>query len=146
MKYLGIDYGTKKIGLAISDSHGTMAVGYGLMMTNDECVSKIKEIARIEEVDAFVIGHSVSGSGKENEVQKHINAFTEKLSSETALPVYQISELFSSMQAKWGVTKDIRRVPKSHRVTNKIKTNIAIDQGAAAILLQSYLDSHKNGV
>ncbi len=140
MKYLGVDYGKKRIGLAISDSGGQFAAAYGIVDNIAGAFNSIGDICKKEGVQAVVLGHSVNLDGQDNTIQEHINKFAELIKLEWGLQVFFCTEVFSSMQAKWGTTKPVRRSRKSDRTSNKVNMNDPIDHGAAAIILQSFLD------
>jgi len=138
MRYLGIDYGTKKTGLAFSDDSGTMAFPYKVIPTAGilEC---IVELRTHENFDAIVIGHSQTGGGQDNLVMKHIYTFKELLEKNISLPIH--------LQNEFGTSAHIHRMndflsgtrPDTQR---KVKKNTGnVDDGAAALILQRFLDS-----
>jgi len=140
MKYLGVDYGIKRVGLAISDSGGKTATAYTILENDSNFLSLFKDIIRKEGIEALVVGKSHDLAGKANTIQKHIDIFIEICEKTINIPVFSHTEIFSSMQAKWGVTKPIRRVAKSNRIDMSTKSPKHIDAGAAVVVLQSYLD------
>ncbi len=141
MKYLGVDYGSKRIGLAISDSGGQVATAYTILDNDVDFLHEFTKIVSQEGVQAFVIGKSHDLQGNKNKIQKHIDAFVDVCQKTFELPVYVHTEVFSSMQAKWGVTKQVRRATKSNRIEMNTKSPKHIDAGAAAVVLQSFLDT-----
>lgn len=140
MKYLGVDYGSKRIGLAISDSGGKTATSYGILENNADFMTLFEEIIKKEGIQVLVVGKSQDLNGKPNTIQKHIDIFIEKCEEVFQIPVHSHIEVFSSMQAKWGVSKPVRRVTKSNRIQMNTKTPKHIDAGAAVVVLQNYLD------
>lgn len=141
MKYLGVDYGAKRIGLALSDSGGHVATAYKILENDGMFLPSLKEILEKEGVQALVVGKSHGLDGTPNPIQKHIDVFIDVCQKKFDLPVHTHSEIFSSMEAKWGVTKPTRRVTKSNRVSMNSKKPEHIDSGAAALVLQNFLDS-----
>lgn len=137
MKSLGIDYGKKHVGLAISDSAGTTAVAYKTI-ANKNLLEQLVDIQEQELIQRFVIGHSHNLNGTDNTIQSEITRFSKQLHEATNTPVEQHTEIFTSMQAKWGTEKNIRR---EHRDDKTKKQTGRVDAQAAAIMLQSYLDS-----
>lgn len=125
MKYLGIDFGTKKIGLATGDDESGFAFPLSVVENKDESkiLTEIKKIIQTENIDEIILGKSLNQQGLENEVQKNIQDFKDKLEREVGLPVHFQNELFSSHES-------VR--------FNMAKTNT--DAQAAAIILQRYLD------
>lgn len=126
MRYLGIDYGTKKVGLALSDEAGGFAFPHSILKNDRELFGVIQKICEDEKVDALVVGYSLTQHGEENDVVAVTNAFTEKLDTLLSLPVHKQNELFSSVEAHRYQTK------KGDR-----------DDSAAAIILQRFLDAKK---
>ena len=125
MKYLGIDYGTKKVGVAISDEDGTFAFPKAIIVAGD-ALETIAQICTDEKVAAIVIGESVASNGAANELASGANVFKAKLAIATSLPVYLQREDYSSVEA--------------HRYQEKKGDR---DDSAAAIILQRFLDKQK---
>lgn len=123
MKYLGIDYGTKRVGLATSDDEGSMAFPLRVIPNSKQLISDILELCKEEGVGAIVVGESHNFANKPNPLMLRITPFVEKLKHATGLPVSFMPEVLSSQEAA--------------RVTGTNETN---DASAAAIVLQSYLD------
>ncbi len=119
MKYLGIDYGTKKIGLAYSDDAGVMAFPLAVIPNDSGAHDRIKEIAKEKEVKGIVIGHSQNHDGSDNPVMEHVHLFVEEL---TDYKVVLEPEFLTTVQAK------------------RMSEDSVADASAAAIILQSYLD------
>jgi putative holliday junction resolvase len=127
MKYLGIDYGQKKIGIAVSDSSGRVAFAKMILENKgDETISKIAELMKSEKIDALVMGESRDFQGKENWIMKDLRAFKEALAKNIKTPVIFEPEYMSSMEAR------------------RINPSKEDDARAAAIVLQSYLDKLNN--
>lgn len=125
MKYLGIDYGSKKVGFASSDDEGRMA--YPLMIApNDTALLKdTLELIRAMKITDVVIGESVDGKGKPNPIAKEARAFGAKIESTVDIRVLFEKEWYSTVEARTQPGKE-----GSHEV----------DDQAAAIVLQRYLD------
>ncbi|MBI5078206.1 MAG: Holliday junction resolvase RuvX [Candidatus Yonathbacteria bacterium] len=127
MRYLGIDYGTKRVGVAISDEGGKMAFPYAILDNGKGLVGEIKTICAHESVETIVIGESVDYKGKPNLVMKEADWFIAELKDVVAIPVLSEREFLSTQQARFFQT---------HRKL--------VDDSAAAIILQSYLDRKNN--
>lgn len=121
MKYLGIDYGTKRIGLALSDEERSFAFPLNIISPK-EALGEIQNIIEKEGVIGIVIGRSVASNGLPNELSEDIENFAKKL--EKLAPVFFQREGFSSVEAHRYQTK------KGNR-----------DDSAAAIILQRFLDT-----
>jgi putative holliday junction resolvase len=98
MKYLGIDYGTKRIGIAISDDAGEFAFPKGIVKT-DVAVQDIVRICDEENVKEIVIGESIASNEQENEVQSAVRQFGKRLTDVTGRSVSFEREDFSSVEA-----------------------------------------------
>lgn len=129
MKYLGIDYGGKRIGLSISDPTGTIAFPHSTIETS-AALELIRKEVEVKRIDAIVIGDTRSYGGKENPVTKESDAFAEQLKTELNLPVERVWEAGSSIEAS-------RFAPEGEGHN---------DASAAAIILQRYLDTKGGGV
>lgn len=126
-KFIGIDYGTKRIGLALADEDTRIATPYQVIDNNDEVISRLVDLCKQESVHAAVLGESKNLSGDDNPVMKQIRSFKRELEEQADLPVIYVPEFFTSAQA--------RRQPESE---------FKVDGSAAAIILQSYLDTESH--
>ena len=127
MRYLGIDYGTKKIGIAVSDEGGTVAFPYAILENGKGLVGEVKTICAHEYVEAIIIGESVDYKGQPNLVKEEIDGFIAELREVVSVPIIEEREFLSTQQARLYQTKRKR-----------------VDDSAAAIILQSYLDRKNN--
>ena len=125
MKYLGIDYGTKRIGIAISDDNGEFAFPKGIVSPQN-AVAEIAALCQKESVGGIVIGKSVASNGMENEIVGKAEEFGKKLSAAIQLPIFFQQESFSTVEA--------------HRYQTAAGSR---DDSAAAIILQRFLDTNK---
>ena len=145
MRYLGIDYGTKRIGIALSDEKGKMAFAYGVILNTGkkEVVEKIKKICAENSVGKIVLGKSLNYKGESNPIMKKIEPFKTALEKETGLPVIYENEGMTTMEAE-RVLKGERARPSiqsERKSTEKfLKMRRKLDASAAALILKSYLD------
>ncbi|MFA5132217.1 MAG: Holliday junction resolvase RuvX [Candidatus Paceibacterota bacterium] len=125
MKYLGIDFGSKKVGFAQSDDEGRMA--YPLMISpNDKSLlPDTLELIREMKFSTVVIGESVDQKGKPNAIAKEARAFGTQI--ENAIDVRVVFE------KEWYSTVEARKQPGN-------EGNHNVDDQAAAIVLQRHLD------
>ncbi len=140
MKYLAVDYGKKKIGLAISNFEETVAMPFGIIKNNEDFKEEFIKIVLKSHVEEIVIGQSFDLSGKENSIQKDIELFGNFV-KEIGLKVHFVNEVFTSMEAKWGTEKEIRR---SEKKSKKKQKNILIDDKAASMILRTFLEKKNN--
>lgn len=130
MKYLGIDYGTKRIGVALSDDEGKIAFPKTILENNKNTISQIKEICEDEEVEGVVVGESLDSQGNPNIVHAAAKSFAKDFAAATRLPIYWKSEFMTSHHSAIGLKKGEFK-----------KDNI--DASAAALILQRFLDKRK---
>lgn len=127
MRYCGIDYGSKRIGLAISDAGGRIAFPKETVVNKglEFVFSRLKLFCASEGISHIIIGLPRGLDGKETEQTRDVRLFADALKKEIALPVdFEDEMLTTHMVEKAGVTKE------------------HTDEAAAALILQSYLDKH----
>jgi putative Holliday junction resolvase len=129
MKYLGIDFGTKKVGFAQSDDEGRLAFPLMICPNDGQLFKDTTELIRELRFGTVIIGESVDRNGEPNPIAKEARAFGAKL--ESACDVIIVYE------REWYSTVEARRQPGK-------EGNHNVDDQAAAIVLQRYLDK-KNG-
>lgn len=122
MKYLGIDFGSKRIGIAISNTEGTIAFPRTTIESDDAALAVLKDVCVNEKIEVLVVGDTRSLSGGANPVTEVAEAFAAKLAAATGLTVRWVREAGSSV----AVSETSR---ESHD-----------DAAAAAFILQRYLD------
>ena len=132
-RILGLDYGDKRIGLAISDINKIIASPFNTILnkSNNFVSSKINDIIIEKEIEYFVVGLPIGLNGKETEQTKKVRIFSKTIQS-FRLPIYYQDERLSSLSAKRSLIK--QKVKTGH---NKH----IVDQTAAAIFLQQFIDN-----
>ncbi len=135
MKHIGIDYGTKRVGIAISDDGGTLAFPYKIIPNDMALVDTIHNICGEEEVAAIVLGESSDLSGKPNKIMGSIEEFKRNLEAELDLPVYLQKEFMTTVEARGRAGKEENNARKVAKGETK-----QADASAAALILQRYLD------
>ncbi len=140
MKFLGVDYGTKRIGIAISDENNKLAFPKEIVLNDKDAFKKIGEIIRKENVSEIVIGESVDFRGSLNVLSGRIEVFILELKEKFGLPVNKQKEFLTSVEARkqGGQKKDFNQ-SQSHSKLKQIKSG-RVDASAAALILQRYLD------
>ncbi len=134
---LAIDYGERRVGLALSDELGIIASGIGTVDNDASLMNRLLELLREREVARIVVGLPLTLTGAEGTVAKMVYSFAEQLRTASHLPVELIDERFTSSMAAQAI-RDMGVGKKKRRDKGKI------DEVAAIILLQGYLDSKKN--
>ena len=122
---MGLDYGARRIGVAISDEAGGFAFPKETIAT-DGALETIVSMIGHENIAAVVIGDARAANGVENPVTFEADRFTEKLGERITIPIHRAWEAWSSVEAG-------RFAPKGKHD----------DSAAAAIILQRFLDSKK---
>lgn len=125
MKYLGIDYGTKKVGLALSDDGGVMAFPHSVVKNDGKLRERVEELLEGEEINTIVMGHSLGMDGEENPVMEEAHGLKGTLERE-GYTVHLEPEFLTTVQAK-------RETPEH-----------MADASAAALILQTFLDKQGN--
>jgi len=127
MRILGVDYGTKRIGVAMTDEGAQMAFPKLVLQNDAKVIENFKKIITDNEIKTVVLGESKNFKMVDNEIMKEILDFRDVLEKELNVDVIMYSEIYSSAQAEFF----------------QGKTDM-LDASAAAIILQSYLESKKN--
>lgn len=139
-KFLGIDYGTKRIGLAVSDENGTLAFPKEIVQNDRETLERISELVKKENINEIVIGESVDFSGKLNSLSGRIEVFILELKEKINLPINKQKEFLTSVEARKSIDGKRELSPsQAHTKVKQIKSGRA-DAKAAALILQRYLD------
>ncbi|MFA5927428.1 MAG: Holliday junction resolvase RuvX [Patescibacteria group bacterium] len=129
MSYLAIDYGKKRIGLAIG---AVMPRGVGVLdgqLPWDDLFLRIEKICKSEDVETIVIGLPIRSQGEEGTLAGEIRRFGAQLHAATSLPVVFEPEQFTSTEALQQI--------KEHKKNYDCKGEI--DELAAVLLLEQYL-------
>ena len=134
MRALGIDFGLKRVGLAVSDSTGTLASPYKTIVrtTRDRLFDELLQIMEKESIEAVVVGLPLSLEGKDTLTTRQARNFAQSLGRRTALPIHLMDERLSSAEAEHELNDaDLRGA----------KRKTALDSQAAVVILRSWLDS-----
>tara|TARA_Y100000996_G_C21984582_1_gene421943 strand:+ start:57 stop:470 length:414 start_codon:yes stop_codon:yes gene_type:complete len=135
-RILGIDFGEKRVGLALSDRLNLIASPYKTIqyVSENDLMNEIEKIVFEKEIEIFVLGLPLNMKGQDSNQTKKVRGF-KKLLSTLELPIFYEDERFSSVVAKNSLV--LQNVKTGH---NKSE----IDKTAAAIILQQYLDKNIN--
>lgn len=126
--YLGIDYGKKRIGLALGQAYPK---GIGVVFNSgkkDNVLTRICDIIKENEVTAIVVGYPRRSMGEPGTLAKEIENFSTSLAKESKLPVFYEEERFTSSEAENIFEKAVRK-PKSGQ----------IDELSAVLILEQFL-------
>jgi len=134
-RVLAIDFGLRRIGLAVSDALGITAQGLPTFQRTAirKDIEHIRNLATEYSVQKIIIGHPISHAGKATAMSRHAEDFAKKLGSRLDCPVELWDERLTSVEAN--------RMLKSAGLSIN-KRRQAVDRVAAVLLLQNYLDYH----
>lgn len=134
MRYLGLDLGSRTLGVSISDKTHTIATTYKTIRHNEEydrLIDEVKEIVEKENIGTIILGYPKNMDNTIGEKAKLSLLFKEKLEKELNIDVYLQDERLTTVSAS-RVLIDAD--------TSRKKRKGVIDKVAATIILQSYLD------
>jgi putative Holliday junction resolvase len=134
-RVLGLDYGERRIGVAVSDGLGLTAQPLSVIdLDHQDLAATLLPIVVEYEIERIVVGLPVSLSGSEGAVARRARAFAAEVGALTGLEVAMHNEQFTSVEAERVLLQSGARRSKRRSVRDKL---------AAAVMLQSYLDNHE---
>ncbi len=128
MKYIGIDYGTKKTGIAFSDDAGQMGFPHGTLVTTPRLPEELAALIKEKGVGAIVVGESRNFSGNDNPVAHDARKLGEDLAKLAGIPVHFEPETYTTQEA--------RRYPDGSRMEGSPD----VDASAAALILTGFFE------
>jgi len=134
MRVLGIDFGEKRVGLALSDPMGWTAQGLSTLepKSMNELLDKLAEVIAEREVTELVVGLPQNMNGSLGPKAEEAKRFANRLSERFGLPVHLVDERLTTVQAE----REMLRADMSRKKRRK-----RIDRMAAQFILQRFLDS-----
>ena len=141
MRIMGLDFGSKTVGVAVSDTLLTIAQPLEIIRRKEanklrQTLARIEELIVEYEVEEIVLGLPLNMNDTEGERVALTREFQEKLERRTGLPVYTWDERLTTVEADNAMIEaGIRRENRKEYV----------DKIAAALILQGYLENRKNG-
>lgn len=132
MRCLGIDYGTKRVGLTHGDEIG-VATPLPALVDGDEAVRwrKLAELIQARRITDLVLGYPYNMDGSVGFKAKEVDAFAARLRKDFGLPVHLVDETLTSNEAESSIAKKDRR---------GVRASGLVDSRAACLILQDYLD------
>ena len=137
MRVIGLDLGSKRIGVAISDISGTIATPYSVITRSRKKSIDYLEIQRIvreEEAEAVVVGLPLSMSGEHGTMARAATSESERIATVVEVPVYLHDERLTTVEAD-------RVLMQAHLKADERRA--VVDKVAAAVMLQSWLDARR---
>jgi putative transcription antitermination factor YqgF len=127
VKYLGVDFGLRKIGTAVGDDGSHVAVPFELIAGGLDAAERISALAKREGLEAFVVGLPIPTEAHQSEEQlEKTMVFVNQLADASGMPVYVVDEQFSSAEAR--------------RIQREYGAKASEDEIAAMLILQAYFD------
>lgn len=126
MRLLGIDFGSKRVGTALTDDKGLMAFPHEVYPNDANLVSSIVSLIEEKAVSAVVVGHSLGRAGEENPIHQAVEEFITDLTLEIPIPIHFEPEQYTTQEA-------IRFQGRTEKT----------DAAAASIILNSYITKQK---
>jgi putative Holliday junction resolvase len=131
-RILAVDWGERRVGLAVSDPQGIIATGLRTLVVRGaaDAIAKVAAIATEHEVERIVVGLPLLMSGKRGSAAESAQRFADALATRTGLAVDTYDERLTSALSE----RRLREVGE-----RRGRTRTRVDQGAAVALLESYL-------
>lgn len=138
MRHLAIDYGTRRVGLALSDEGGRFATPVAVIevSASEQALDPIARLVANEHVAVVVVGLPLNMDGTEGPAARAVRGWADALAARTSRPVVFVDERLSSFDAEQTLRS---RKQAGERMTRRVKKQ-RLDALAAAQLLQAYLD------
>ena len=124
---MGIDYGSKRVGIALSDDKALMAFPKVVIENNQNLLNEVVKIIEDENVGQIIIGHSLDREGKKNPIHEEIDSFITDVTLQTGLPIDLEPEQYTTQEA-------VRFQGRNENT----------DASAAAVILNSYITRLQN--
>jgi putative Holliday junction resolvase len=137
MRVLGVDLGTRRIGVAVSDGTGTIASPLTVVARSGDVAADHRRIAALvidEDAERVIVGLPLSMSGTAGPAAQSAMAESETLAAALPVPVELWDERLTTVVADRSMIARGKRAPARRKV---------VDQVAAAVILQSWLDAHR---
>jgi putative Holliday junction resolvase len=135
MRYMGLDVGKKRIGVAISDDTGLVATPVAVVKAGKKAIEEIRGLAREHLIEEIAVGMPLNMDGTKGEMAEYVEGFIAKLAKECEIKITPWDERLS--------TSAVTKVLIEGGATRE-KRKTVVDKLSAAYILQGYLDSKKN--
>jgi 6-phosphogluconolactonase len=134
MRYLAIDHGQKRVGLAVSDAGGSMAFPHSVLEAGPNLISQIVRVIGEERIEAIVVGLPLNMDGSEGPAAVAARKFAEAISAKVSQSIVFFDERLSSAEADWKLAGTGMSRQKKKKLQDAV---------AAAAFLQAFLDDKK---
>lgn len=131
---LGIDYGRKRIGLAIGQTLTATANPLKVLIKQNDIIEQLLAVIKEWQVSRIIIGLPLTMTGEEQDISREVRNFGRKLSHQSGLPIEFCDERLTSYEAERGFQQ------QRSQQTRKAKHKQQLDAEAAALILQSWFN------
>jgi putative holliday junction resolvase len=147
-KYLALDYGRTKIGIALADGQIRIAQPFDTLerVNRNEDMHRLRELVRDERVRCIIVGLPLKLDGTHGEMAEEASRFAERVRKQIGVPVEMVDERLSSWEAERILQEEMgRRITQTTTHQGRKKTNAAadgkytVDAVAAMVILREYL-------
>ena len=141
MRVLALDVGERRIGVAVSDPTGSLARPLRTLVrgSREEDVTAIAALVAAESAELVVVGRPLSLDGSEGPQARRIARYAEALAAHLPIPVVLWDERYTTTEAE-----EILRQSRGEKQRRRARAAGDLDAIAAAVILQSYLDSRRD--
>lgn len=133
MRVLGLDWGSVRVGAAISDPSGKIAFPLQKFIDKSTSVAEIKKIVDEQKVEKIIVGLPKTLAGEDGLAAKKVEEFINDLKEKVICPIEQVDERYTTLEA----TKKLNNAGMDEREQRSVRDNVA-----AQIMLQQYLDNN----
>ncbi|MFP4455657.1 MAG: Holliday junction resolvase RuvX [Desulfonatronovibrio sp.] len=136
MRYLGIDFGIKRVGLAVSSTGSKMAFPLKTIFrtTRQALFEELVDLIGKEKIEAVVLGMPLGPEGEETYTARQAANFKKSLERRTHVPVYTVNEAYTSCEAQAVIKKQNLKPGRQKKI---------LDQVAAVLILETFLNQQK---
>lgn len=138
---MGIDYGSKRVGLALTDQPGEFAYPLVVLARDGKLLLRLQAICANEAVGEIVLGESLNFRRRHNSIMRPILKFKAALEAATGLVVVLEDELLTTKEASRGL--DSSAGPTKGKGAGRPRPDPLLDARAAAIILRNYLERRR---
>lgn len=137
-RIMAIDYGEKRVGIAVTDPLRLFAYPLTTLKNDDHFIANLKKLLEEYVCERIVLGYPLKESGEHSSSTELVLKFKEELIGITSLPIELVDERYSSSVAQ-------QRIIESVKSRKKRRDKSLVDQNAASVILEDYLNSIKTG-
>lgn len=136
-RILAIDYGEKRIGIAITDPLLLFAYPLTTLENNNKFWGNFSQIMKDYDIAKILLGYPLKETGEKTHATEHVEKFAKTLENNTKIKAELVDERYSSSIAKKNI---LESTPKKKKRRDKK----LVDMNAASVILKNYLDEHEN--